>query len=289
MLSARRLSSLALMAFLLSGLSAASAAAGPIGSATAEPDRFGIVAVDARAGSSYFEVGTGPGGSPNPCLDVGAFLYTGPDGKTAFDFDNYYGPGPGGSGGLVEVAGKPDGPAVAYAAYCPGRGVVAGWLTPANRLDLAAAVDGAVSAVRDELTPPRLDLNRSPTVDGLVGLDTYYWVGNYRGEALTRSVEAFPGFTITVEANPSEVLWSFGDGATESSGFGTPYATPGRSVTHRYSRHGNFTVTATVDFSAIYRINDGPAVEVAGTVRRSGASPLRVLEAQALIRGGEGR
>lgn len=258
------------------------------GSVTAQPDRFGIVAVDSGRGSSYFRVGQGGGSAANPCDDISAYLFVGADGKTMFDYDSYVGAGPT-PVGLREVEGKPEQPAQAYAAYCPGSGgsgVITGWLTAANRLDLAAAINSAISEVRDHLTPPTLELGRNPNVDGLVGLDTYYWVTNYSGQTLTRTVDAFPGFRITVEARPSDVSWNFGDGFNASGGFGAPFGTAGTSVTHRYARHGSYDTTASVTFSASYHINNGAAVVVAGTVTRSGTVRLRVLEAQALIKGG---
>ena len=259
------------------------------GSVTARPDRFGIVAVDSGRGSTYFQVGQGSGGgSANPCQDISAYLSVGVDGKTVFDYDTYLGgmPTP---VGPQEVKDKPEQPAQAYATYCPGSGgsgVIIGWLTAANRLDLAAALNSAIAEVRDHLTPPSLELSHNPNVDGLVGLDTYFWVTNYTGQTLTRTVDAFAGFSITVEAHPSAVTWNYGDGSSSISGFGTPFGTAGSNVSHRYSRHGNHDVVASVAFSATYRINNAPPVDVAGTVNRSGLISLRVLEAQALIRGG---
>ena len=255
------------------------------GGATVAPDRWNILGVRTTEGMSYHYLGGSAAASP--CESANDFLRVTLDQRTVFDYPSYSsGPVPTDLG-IVELTDRPVGQSWPYATYCPGIGVFVGWLTPGNVLDVAAAIAGLVEQVKDDLIPPSLDIARNPAIDGLVGLDTWFWVANYGGEPVTKTLEAFPGFRIQVIATPSDVTWSFGDGGVLVSGFGASYDSQGSgAVTHRYHKHGSYQSSAEVTFAATYQINNGPPQAIAGAVIRSGVNDIRVIEAQALIRRG---
>ena len=99
----------------------------------------------------------------------------------------------------------------------------------------------------------------------------------------------------TVTATPVEVVWDTGDGTTTTCDAGTPYdptrppADQRSGCTHVFTRTsagrpgGTYAVTATVTYEVTWSASTGGAGTL-GTLTRSTTIPVRVVEAQALIR-----
>lgn len=95
---------------------------------------------------------------------------------------------------------------------------------------------GAIAAsVADRLGLFPGRIRTSPSVTGLTGADSWFWLDPAPGdEALTVSLA---GETVRVTAAPSVVEWGFGDGASLEGGAGVPYRPgppPSTAVVHVY-------------------------------------------------------
>jgi len=85
---------------------------------------------------------------------------------------------------------------------------------------------------------PDVAVMANPTRVGLVGLDTWFWLGP--APASLTVDESYMGSHYLVAATPVAASWDFGDGSslpsTGSSGFGRAYPEQS-SVTHTYQAH----------------------------------------------------
>jgi hypothetical protein len=172
-------------------------------------------------------------------------------------------PTPGAAGdapSFVLVPPAPD--AKPYDVYCDDAYVGLVWATPSqfNGGDLTAALRALAERLVRDLPFPAAGIGVSPDARGLTGLESWYWVTGWDGSPLSDSVAGF-GTTVTVEARPARVVWSFGDGAPEvAAGLGR--AAPERSsVVHVYERRSGpdgFTVRVRFELAARYRVDGGP-------------------------------
>jgi hypothetical protein len=174
----------------------------------------------------------------------------------------------------------------------------------------AGARDVAVQALR-QLSLPDLKVRMNPGL-GLVAVPGWFWVEGYDGQPISTSqtvslpaevgsdvsVDEVPAddsrrrpssYTVRVSVSPSRYEWSFGDGktlTTESLGKAYP-AESDIKHTYEYSSlrfSEGFPVKVTVEFSAEFRVNDGPATALS-PIRRTYEANYRVQEAQAILAG----
>jgi hypothetical protein len=147
------------------------------------------------------------------------------------------------------------------------------------------------------LVMPRPDVGMSPGIDvpQLAGLPVWLWLkpGSWSPKSVTLTAN---GVTVTATATPRQVVWSMGDGTTETcSGPGTPFPehpvdggmAPSPTCGHTYRRTsaaepgGAFRATTTV----VWRV-DWTGFSQGGTfpdVESSTGFPVRVIEAAALV------
>lgn len=147
------------------------------------------------------------------------------------------------------------------------------------------------------LVMPRPDVGMSPEMDvsQLAGLPVWLWLktGSWSPRSVTLTAN---GVTVTATATPRRVVWSMGDGTTETcSGPGIPFPehpagdgmTPSPSCGHTYRRTsatepgGAFRATTTI----VWRV-DWTGFGPGGTfpdVESSTEFPVRVIEAAALV------
>ncbi len=164
---------------------------------------------------------------------------------------------------------------------------------PADPFAGVAATERAVDEARRrlELPAPRPALN--PPGEQLVGVPTWLWLD---APPVTGSATAsVAGVAATVTARPTGVRWDMGDGTHLTCDEGTPYdpSRPPRdqhsSCTHAFTHAstrqagGTYTVTATVTYDVSWTATTGGSGEL-GALTRSTEVPVRVSEAQALIR-----
>ena len=164
-------------------------------------------------------------------------------------------------------------------------------------------------AERLELAPGRIVASPPPGAAGLTGADSWFWLDPAPGrEALS---VALAGVRVTVVADPAQVEWRFGDGASMRAGPGVPYRAgrpPEGSVRHRYEtrclpgdRGRNPHVLASCGPGG-YRVAAQVVWEISfqatGRVAASGSLPARatetatdypVSEVRAFLVGGDSR
>ena len=171
-----------------------------------------------------------------------------------------------------------------YLVLCNGNFSYAQWIGPQNTVDIdGLASDLAEQEIRRVSVVP-LEIGINP-VQGLTGVESWFWTEGYTGDPIEASVGAF-GITVGVRIVPSSVTWDFGDGTPPIVGdFGRPY--PERSsVVHAYTERsaaGPYTVTATFEFRPTFSIDGGPA-QALPPIRRSVSTQYVVREAQAVGR-----
>ena len=139
--------------------------------------------------------------------------------------------------------------------------------------------------LRDRIPIPTVTIEVNPD-QGLVGVDSWFWIDGYDGQPISESTNAF-GRRIEVEAQVQRYEWRFGDGRTVMSDSpGRPY--PDRSdVRHVYERSSlghedGYPVEVGFVFAVRYRVDDGGWLELPGIERVADASYL-VRESQAVI------
>lgn len=147
------------------------------------------------------------------------------------------------------------------------------------------------------LVMPRPDVDMSPGMDvpQLAGLPVWLWLkpGSWSPKSVTLTAN---GVTVTATATPRQVVWSMGDGTTETcAGPGTPFpghpagdgTAPSPTCGHTYRRTsatepgGAFRVTTTI----VWRV-DWTGFGPGGTfpdVQSSVGFSVRVIEAAALV------
>ena len=164
---------------------------------------------------------------------------------------------------------------------------------PADPLGAVAATERALDEARRRLDLPLPQPALNPPGAQLVGVATWLWVdGPWAPASATAAVGAV---NATVTATPVEVVWSTGDGTTTTCDAGTPYDPTRPPADQRSSLHprlhplvggppgGTYAVTATVTYDVTWSASTGAAGAL-GTLSRSTTVPVRVTEAQALIR-----
>jgi len=139
--------------------------------------------------------------------------------------------------------------------------------------------------LRDEIPIPRASVKVNPS-QGLVGVESWYWMEGYDGAPIAHSTDAF-GRLVEVQARVTRYDWSFGDGASVSSATGG-HAYPARSeVRHVYERSslghaGGYAVDVRFSFAVRYRVAGGAWSDLPGITRQAHAGyPVR--ESQAVI------
>ena len=164
---------------------------------------------------------------------------------------------------------------------------------PADPFGGVAATERALDEARRRLDLPLPQPALNPPTAQLVGVATWLWVdGPWGPVSATAAVGAV---TATVTATPVEVVWDMGDGTTTTCDAGTPYdptrppAGQHSGCTHVFTRTsagrpgGTYAVTATVTYEVTWSATTGGSGAL-GTLTRSTTIPVRVTEAQALIR-----
>ncbi|MFW6772653.1 PKD domain-containing protein [Nocardioides sp. CPCC 205120] len=113
----------------------------------------------------------------------------------------------------------------------------------------------------------------------LVNFDTNF----YTEAAPFTTTVTLLGQAVELDITPTSYTWNYGDGTTVTTSTpGAPY--PDLEVTHRYQQAGSYQVTVTTTWSARYRVNGGPWLDVAGTVTMPSAPvPLQVDEATPIL------
>ncbi len=128
----------------------------------------------------------------------------------------------------------------------------------------------------------------NPSPQGLVGLDSWFWIQPTPASSTTK--EVYNGNQYRVLSTPSSATWSFGDGSIQSGDFGLPY--PRRStVTHLYEGWSSdgFSVAASVHYTLSWSVWagsrwDGPYPMPGQDVATTGLR-YRVLQAQPQLEG----
>jgi hypothetical protein len=164
---------------------------------------------------------------------------------------------------------------------------------PGDPFGGVAAVERAMEQARRQLALPLPEPRLNPPTEQLVGLSTWLWVdGPWQEGSATAAIGAV---SATVTARPLRVDWDLGDGATVTCDAGVRYdpsRPPGEqesSCTHVFTTStqrlpgGQRTVTATVVYAVEWSASTGAGGEL-GELSRSASIPVRVREAQALIR-----
>jgi hypothetical protein len=132
----------------------------------------------------------------------------------------------------------------------------------------------------------------SPAGDQVVNLASWLWL-DPSGWAPEQSTVAVPGVSVTVTAQPEQVIWQPGDGSTVvCTGPGTPFdlAQPAQVPTcsHIYTRSsasqpdGVYRASVTIVWSASWVAVGTPGGGDLGTVERTTALDVRVGEVQAI-------
>ena len=141
---------------------------------------------------------------------------------------------------------------------CDGSIVQPIWVAPNDVVDLdAAARDEAERYIEDVLVPV-VGIGVNPAAQGLVGLDSWFWIDGFNGRVTAAPITAF-GLTIEVRMSSGRVTWDFGDGTVEEGDLGRPYPEES-TVRHVHQHDGTFTITATIDLVPEYRVDGGPWV-----------------------------
>jgi hypothetical protein len=161
---------------------------------------------------------------------------------------------------------------------------------PGNAAGAASApvvVDPRVvaMAVLQRIPLPNVVIRMNPSL-GLVAMPGWFWGEGYNGEPFGGSATVGT-YTVAVQVEPVSYTWDFGDGTTlVSDSLGKPY--PAESdIQHTYqysSLHyaSGFPIRLTIQFSASFSVNGGPAEPLSGMTRTSTAS-YRVQEVQSIL------
>lgn len=104
-----------------------------------------------------------------------------------------------------------------------------------------------------------------------------------RAETFARTVSLL-GFTVEIEATPSEFRWDYGDGATETTTIaGRPY--PATDITHTWTdAHRTFHPSVDVTYQIRYRIDGGGWQTLGDTITAPGPeADVRIREATGML------
>lgn len=141
---------------------------------------------------------------------------------------------------------------------------------------------GMVEEAVRRLGLPGLPLQVQPADATLVNFDTIFYT---EPQPFDHSV-TLVGFDVRVVAEPVSYGWSFGDGATLTTGIpGAPY--PAKDVIHRYD-DAHVTVEPSVDvtYQVRYSVDGGEFQQLETTLTAQGPpTGLRIREATPLLAG----
>jgi hypothetical protein len=165
----------------------------------------------------------------------------------------------------------------AFDVYCGSTYVATVWAIP----QAAAAAIGAELAremlARVEFPPARIATNPAR---GLTGLESWFWIDGTDGAPITLSRSEF-GISVDLEVRLSGITWDFGDGTRVDAGLGRVF--PAASdVTHTYEARGRRILRAAFRFTARYRVDGGPFVDL-GPVPRTISRTYDVVEVRGLL------
>lgn len=115
-----------------------------------------------------------------------------------------------------------------------------------------------------------------------------YWLWGTGGTTvpLERST-TIQGLTITMSAAEPTIVWDLGDGTTKRCGLGKPWTkavqpgTPSPYCGHRYSKRGNYRITATAHWEVTWTAGD--ASGVLPVTQTSTSEQFHVGELQSLV------
>lgn len=142
-----------------------------------------------------------------------------------------------------------------------------------------------------ELAGPTIRLTIGPDETGVVGVPVWLWTdvtsSTWGPASATASV---PGLSVTATAKARHIVWSMGDGRSETCASpGTPYIEGGvtsPTCQHIYDRpstaepNGAFPITATTTWDVTW---SGGGASGALTVTRQSAASVRIDEVQVLV------
>jgi hypothetical protein len=170
--------------------------------------------------------------------------------------------------------------------YVPGFGEIPGghW----RRFDAVDPEVLAMVAIDNMLADiPDHEISLSPQARSLVAIDTWFWIDGAATEPMPPVTAWVPGVTVVATAEPGGVTFELGDGTTlECEDFGTPYAEGATSdCVHAYEVAGVYTVTATIEWTGSYTVNDGPPIPIETSVQRTATVEVEVHQAQAVNTG----
>jgi len=139
---------------------------------------------------------------------------------------------------------------------CNGEIVQPIWVAPDDILDADAVARENIERYIEDVLVPAVGIGVNPAANGLVGLDSWFWIEGFDGSVTAPTIAVF-GVTVDVRLSSGSVEWDFGDGTIVSGDLGRAY--PAEStVQHVHQRDGTFTITATIDLVPEYRIDGGP-------------------------------
>jgi hypothetical protein len=161
---------------------------------------------------------------------------------------------------------------------CDGLVVQPIWVAPDDVVDLDAAARSEAQRYVEDVLEPGMDVGVNPAAAGLVGLDSWFWVEGFSGQVAAPPISAF-GVTIEVRMSAAAVSWDFGDGTVEAGDLGRAYPEES-TVRHVHQRDGEYTITATVELAAEYRVDGGAWLALPGLeATASTAHPVQEREA----------
>lgn len=192
-----------------------------------------------------------------------------------------------GSGSNDMYAARPN--EESFVLYCDGQWIGLVWV-PTDRSPRRAPTSSQIRDVtqrlREEIPMPAVTIAVNPTGAGLVGVESWFWVEGYRGEAITHSTSGF-GLPVELEARPTGYRWGFGDGTfADVNSLGKSY--PEKSeIRHTYQRSSaefgaGFPIDVQFSFEVRYRIAGGSWVRLE-PISRSARLDYPVRESQAVI------
>ncbi|GAB3246833.1 hypothetical protein GCM10027425_02370 [Alteromonas gracilis] len=134
----------------------------------------------------------------------------------------------------------------------------------------------------EQVPVPELSSQTQPVDKTLVNFDTIFYVD---AQPMTETVTLL-GQQVTLFIEPSTYRWDHGDGS-EVTTYSPGAAYPSKEIVHRYT-DARQTVRhqVSIDWTATYSVNGGPAQPVPGTVTTVGPeTPLRISEAAPALSG----
>ncbi len=139
----------------------------------------------------------------------------------------------------------------------PDETAVNGWIcTPipegGEELDVAAAREAGRAAFLEAASGIG-SVGTNPAADStiLVGMETFFWVDGIRNVNTQTSQD---GFDLTIEGQPVEYVWDFGDGTAYRGTAGTP-GIQASEITHTFERRAWHTITVSVLWNVTFTAN----------------------------------